>query len=182
MPSSGVLAAEDSLGHDVLVDWCLALLTGAAGGADRKTPSLRWIGGPAAGTDCDRHHWARSDLNYWPRVWAARALRYAWDDRAAGPVIAGLDDDAWRVREHCCAVVGLRELADAADRLAELTDPDQEDAPRVRTAAVKALAQVGEFEHGDALQRAMIDPDRKVRDAADAALERLAERIDRPLR
>jgi hypothetical protein len=113
---------------------------------------------------------------YWARVWAARALRYAWVDSAAPAVVAALDDDHWRVREMAAKVVGQRELADAADRLAQLLD---DDTPRVRAAAARALGAVGEGEHGDALRRATDDPDRTVSRAADAALDALSARLDR---
>lgn len=138
-PSAGVRAAEAALGRSVLIDWCLDLLTGRVPGADPTSPSLRWIGGDAAGTDLHRDHWARPDLDYWPRVWAARALRYVWEAVAEPAVIAGFDDPAWRVREHCCALAGSHQIADAADRLAALAD------------------------------------------AAESALRRLAERLDRPI-
>lgn len=180
-PAAGVMTARQELGHDVLIDWCVALLMREVEGSDPGTPSLRWIGGAAAGSDAERHHWARDDQAYWPRVWAARALRYAWSDSVARPVIDALADDSWRVREHCCAVVQMRELADAAEKLAALTDPHHEPTPRVRLAAVKALAVVGEFEHADALRQATFDPDPKVGDAAGAALRVLADRLDRPL-
>lgn len=180
MPAFGLAVADDVLGHEVLIDWCVSLLTEKAGGADRLTPSLRWLAGDAAGSDFNRNRWSREDLAYWPRVWAARGLRYVWDDRAAPAVITGLYDRAWRVREHCCAITGFRELADAADRLAELTDPDQEDNVRVRLAAVKALALVGEHEHAAAISRA-VDSEPKVSAAAKDALHVLAERLDRVL-
>lgn len=180
-PASGVMAAQDALGHDVLIDWCIALLRRDVEGADPRTPSLRWIGGRAAGSDAERRYWARDDLTYWPRAWAARALRYVWDDSAARPVIDALADDAWRVREHCCTVVRLRELADAAEKVATLTDPRREATLRVRLAAVRALAVVGEFEHADALRQAIFDPEPRVSDAAGTAIRVLAERLDRNL-
>jgi HEAT repeat protein len=142
---------------------------------------LRWIGGDAAGTDAHRSYWARPDLDYWPRVWAARALRYVWAALAEPAVIVGLEDPAWRVREHCCALARSQQIAAAANRLAALADADVEDTPRVRVAAIKALAVVGEYEHSEALRLALHDPERPVRDAAEGALLRLAERLDRPI-
>lgn len=121
-PARGVRAAERTLGRAELVDWCVGLLTGDIDGADPDTPSLRWIGGGAAGDGRNRTYWEHENHAYWPRVWAARALRYVWEPWAARAVIRGLDDPAWRVREHCCALVRVRELADAADRVAELAE------------------------------------------------------------
>lgn len=180
-PAFGVLAAEQSLGHDELIDWCLSLLDGSTAGSDPATPSLRWIGGEAAGTDAARDYWAGDELGYWPRVWAARALRYVWDERAAAAVTAALADDAWRVREHAATVAGLREIADAAGRLAALADPDREQTPRVRVAAVRALALVGEYEQVPAVRQARSDPAAAVRETAERTLRDLAERLDRPL-
>lgn len=179
-PTSGVRAAERALGRTALVDWCVELLTGRVAGADPSTPSLRWIGGAAAGTDAHRDYWARPEMAYWPRVWAARALRYVWQPSCASAVVAGLDDAAWRVREHCCALAGAHEIADAADRLAALGS-DIEQTPRVRAAAVKALAAVGEYEHAAAIKVALDDPEPAVREAAERALRLLADRLDRPL-
>jgi HEAT repeat protein len=52
---------------------------------------------------------------------------------------------------------------------------------RVRAAAVRALAVVGEFEHVDAIRAWLSDSDRPVCDAAPAALNRLASGLDRPV-
>jgi hypothetical protein len=181
MPAFGVAAAEDALGHDELIDWCIALLTGTAN-ADRPAPSLRWLAGAAAGSDSNRDYWARKELEHWPRVWASRALRYVCNQRAAVAVFGGLDDREWRVREHCCAIAGLRELADAADRLAELTREDREAKPRVRLAAVRALALVGDHEYAQAIRRAVnTDPDPKVSEAAEQALHTASQRLDRQI-
>lgn len=41
---------------------------------------------------------------YWPRVWALRALLYAWEPRASSAVTASLSDESWRVREMALKV------------------------------------------------------------------------------
>ncbi len=118
-------------------------------------------------------------LLYWPRVWGARALLYAWDDSVAPVVVAALTDDAWRVREMAAKVVARRELGAAADALARmLADP----VPRVRAAAARALAVVGEAEHAPALAAAVdADADTQVRHQAEQALHRMSQRLDRDL-
>jgi hypothetical protein len=113
---------------------------------------------------------------YWARAWAARALLYVWGDSATEPVVGALGDEQWRVRELAAKVVRLRELAVAVDRLVDLID---DDVPRVRVAVARALAVVGEGEHGDVLATLIDDPDRAVAGAATDALAELSRRLDR---
>jgi HEAT repeat protein len=112
-----------------VVAGCLELLGGGA--ADE--PLVFAIGGPAA----------RSVLGggqrYWLRVWAARALLYAWDDRAAGAVIAALADESWRVREMAAKVIGRHRVGEA---LAAVAGLQHDEVPRVRAAAARAVAVV----------------------------------------
>lgn len=119
-------------GRDAVVDGCLALLAGqsadphlvvALGG-----PPARWaVTGEAGGPD------------YWLRVWALRGLLWAWEDRATGPVVAALEDEAWRVRELALKVVARHELGDAlAAAAARQDDP----VARVRGAAARALVRL----------------------------------------
>lgn len=115
---------------------------------------------------------------YWARVWACRALLYAWDDSAGPAVVAALADDHWRVRELAGKVITKREIPDAAEALTILITDDP--VPRVRAAACRALAVVGEGEHLPALAAATDDPDLLVAAAAERALDRLQHRLDRP--
>ena len=175
-PAAGVAAAEAALGPAAVVAWCCDLLTGRLAPDDPDGPPLEWIGGAPGTFPLER--WQRLDQTYWPRVWAIRALRYIWDPSAESAARRALDDESWRVREHACAVVALREVPDAAEQVAVLTaDP----VSRVRRAACKVLAVVGEAEHADALRAALDDGDPAVRSAADRALQELARRLDRPL-
>jgi HEAT repeat protein len=111
---------------------------------------------------------------YWPRVWGARGLLYVWHDDATGAVLAGLRDEAWRVAEMCLKVSALRELpaGDDAVRLAE------HELPRVRAAAMRALATAGDVEHVDAAREALEDESEEVRRAAHRALETMRTRLD----
>ncbi|HEY2578471.1 MAG TPA: hypothetical protein VGI74_19390, partial [Streptosporangiaceae bacterium] len=56
------------------------------------------IGGPGARPVLD------GGQQYWLRVWAMRALLYAWNDSARPWVCDGLGDEAWRVREMAAKV------------------------------------------------------------------------------
>jgi HEAT repeat protein len=89
------------------------------------------IGGPGARSVLD------GGQQYWLRVWAARALLYAWDDMARGAVLGALADEAWRVREIAAKVVARRLLGETLAAVAELR---QDPVGRVRLAAERATA------------------------------------------
>jgi HEAT repeat len=77
---------------------------------------------------------------YWPRVWAARALLYAWDDTATEAILVALGDESWRVRETAARVVARHRVEAAAEVVRRLQgDP----VPRVRAAADRAAEVVG---------------------------------------
>ena len=75
-------------------------------------------------------------------------------------------------------VVRQWELGDAAEALVPLVS---DDVPRVRLAAVRALARVGEAEHAGPVRAAAQDPDRSVAAAAELALAQMSRRLDRDL-
>ena len=112
--------------------------------------------------------------DYWVRVWGARGLLYVWHDTAAGPVLAGLRDEAWRVAEMCLKVSTRRDLpaGDDAVRLAA------HELPRVRAAALRALGAAGDVEHVDAVEESLHDDSEEVRRAAHRALDRMRARLD----
>jgi HEAT repeat protein len=116
-------------GKGDLVAGCMDLLRGREADADL----IIALGGPPA-------RWVvtggKSGPDYWVRVWAARGLLWAWDDKALPAVLAAADDDSWRVREMALKVVARHKLVDVVEKAAEL----QEDpVPRVRAAAQRAL-------------------------------------------
>jgi hypothetical protein len=77
------------------------------------------------------------DQAYWFRVWAARGLRWAWDDIGTDAIRTALGDPAWRVREMAAKVVARNRLGDLLPALLVLrTDPTD----RVRSAARRAVA------------------------------------------
>lgn len=158
-PRVKVLALEE--GSRAVALWCAVLLQGGD-----PTDAVLWLGG---------RHAAEEVVPPWPRVWAARALLYVWDDLATEAVIAALTHEAWRVREMAAKVVRLRELPGAHLLAALVLDP----LPRVRVAGLRALAVVGEAEQAVAVVGALDDGDGDVARAAAAALSRLELRLDR---
>ncbi len=118
-------------GEADVVAACVVLLAG--GDVDRSFVFA--IGGPAAQSVLGPH--PRQDQRYFLRVWAARALLYAWDDSAQPALLSALTDESWRVREMAAKVVAKREIGDALSVVAQMsTDP----VPRVRAAAARATA------------------------------------------
>ncbi|WP_405058251.1 HEAT repeat domain-containing protein [Kribbella sp. NBC_01505] len=178
-PREVVQAACAAYGEDTVIDWAIAFLTGeisgdAAYGAD--LPKLVALtGSPNPGG------WKPpvDPVNYyWIRVWAARVLLYVWRDDAVDALLAVADDPAWRVREHVARITAQRELGQLVDSLLPMLEHEL---PRVRAAAVRAIGAAGEFEHAAAVEELADDPDHTVRAAVERALERLTERLDRPL-
>jgi len=94
-------------GEAEVVAACVVLLAG--GDADR--PFVFAIGGPAAESILGPH--PRRDQRYFLRVWAARALLYAWNASAQDAVLTALADESWRVREMAAKVVARRKIGDA---------------------------------------------------------------------
>jgi hypothetical protein len=87
------------------------------------------LGGPAAQSVLD------GGQRYWLRVWAARALLYAWDETARAAVVGALADEAWRVREMAAKVAAKRLIGEALAAVAELR---QDPVARVRLAGERA--------------------------------------------
>jgi hypothetical protein len=165
-------------GTATVARWCADLLLGRVAPDDPAKPSLVWIGGAHAATELRRGDMRERGQEYWARVWAARALRYAWASGLEPAVAGGLTDPAWRVREMSAKVAGQREIGEAGDALADLV---ADEVARVRAAAVRALGPVGESEHVEAIRDALDDPEPSVRRAAELALAELRRRLDRPL-
>ncbi len=114
-------------GEADVVACCAELLAGR----DVDDELVFAIGGPAARSVLD------GGQQYWLRVWAMRALLYAWDDTARPAVLAGPADRSWRVREMAAKVIARRQIGEALDGVAGLRD---DPVPRVRAAAARALA------------------------------------------
>lgn len=176
-PKERVAAAVRRWGDTEVVDRCIAILESDP--AFAVVDDLRDLAMVLGEVDRDWLDGGKPPGHrYWARVWAARAMLYVWDDRAAPAVVRAVIDEHWRVREMAAKVITARELPDAGDRVATVTaDP----VPRVRAAACRALGVVGEGEHAGPLQDAAEDADPMVAAAADRALDSLARRLDRPL-
>jgi hypothetical protein len=110
---------------------------------------------------------------YWPELWGARALLQVWTPAAEQPVVSGLSNQAWRVREMCSRVTAARNLAASSELIGLLRDGHA----RVRAAAVRALGAIGDETAADSIEASFRDPDKDVRRAAQQALTALRERL-----
>jgi HEAT repeats len=135
-PRQSVAAECERRGKAAVVAGCIGLLQGRPGTDDALLIALA---GPAAQAVLDGSAGGRD--GYWPRVWAARGLLYAWDDRATTMIIQATADDAWRVREMAAKVIARHRVGDALPAVSRLrTDPVQ----RVRAAAERAVVLLTE--------------------------------------
>jgi hypothetical protein len=167
-PGDRIALAIAKFGERDVADRAAALLTGTNEGEE----FLLWVGGQHAQGILDG-----APALYWPEVWGARTLLYAWDDAVAETVRAGLANQAWRVREMCCRVVAARELPFGADLVPLLTD----DVARVRANAARALGVVGDYDQAFEVKRLVKDPELDVRKQAGAALTLLRARLGREI-
>jgi len=179
-PVARVRALAERIGERETAAWCSALLAGRVGYDDAGSPPLSSLGRGATVAIAARLE--RAGADYWPRVWGARGLLHCWPSPAepvvTAAVVGGLADPAWRVREMAAKVAGRHEVGEAADALVPCA---ADRVPRVRAAAVRALAAVGEAEHVDVVLAALTDDDLAVRRAAERAVQRLGQRLDRDL-
>lgn len=152
--------ATKRLGEHDLVSRAVGLLEGRNEGED----VLLYVGGRHAQGILDG-----APPLYWPELWGARALLYVWEDSAASAVLAGLGNQAWRVREMCLKVCAARELGDVKTLKRRLTDEHA----RVRAAAARALVVLGTAEDAELLNPLLRDPDKDVRRTAGEALKEL---------
>ncbi|GIH08809.1 hypothetical protein Rhe02_68760 [Rhizocola hellebori] len=163
-------------GGESVALWCAELLSGQVSFDAADRPPLTLLGGAHAELLSTYEQLGAQE--YWPRVWAARGLLYAWSPRAVPAVVGALDDSAWRVREMALKVVRKREIGEASEAAAALVT---DEVTRVRVAAIRALALVGEGEHAELVRDGTDDPEPSVRDAALSAIETMTHRLERPL-
>jgi hypothetical protein len=117
-------------GVSAVVSRCVAILNGREADDD----FLLVLAGPAA--ESVINGLAGGKDGYWPRVWAMRALLYAWEDRASAVVIGGTADDAWRVREMALKVMARQRLGEGLEPALGL---QRDTVRRVRAAAERAV-------------------------------------------
>ena len=129
-PGDRIALAIETFGEREVADRSAALLTGTNEGEE----FLLWVGGRHAQGILDG-----APTLYWPEVWGARTLLYAWDDAAAAVIQTGLSNQAWRVREMAAKVVARHLLGDLLSSVANLgNDP----VARVRQAAGRSVARL----------------------------------------
>ena len=160
-------AAATRYGADEVVSRAIALMAGANAGED----FLLYVGGRHAQGLLDG-----APPLYWPELWGARALLHVWNASAVPAIIAGLENQAWRVREMAARVALERELH-VATKMVELTT---DEVPRVRAAAVHALAVIGTTDHLEVIAGLLTDPEKEVRRAAQQSRDALARRVTLP--
>ncbi|HEY5320256.1 MAG TPA: HEAT repeat domain-containing protein, partial [Galbitalea sp.] len=167
-PAARIADAVARFGEREVADRAAALLAGANEGEE----FLLWVGGRHAQGILDG-----APALYWPELWGARALLYAWDDVAAPAVQRGLANQAWRVREMCGRVVVARELPFAAEVAPLLTD----EVARVRAIAARAIGAIGDYDQALLVTALLVDPEIDVRRQAGDALRTLAASLGRAI-
>lgn len=172
-PRHLVAQAVEVYGKQEVVDTCLALLDGETR-YESLGIDLTFLGGAGAKARLARGDLADRGQGHWPRVWAARGLRYSWLPYAEPGIVCALADPAWRVREMAAKVVALHECGSAADALEPLLSREL---PRVQVAAIRALGVVGEAEQA-ALLDTVDSPEKSVQVALAAARRTLRLRLD----
>lgn len=158
-------AAIERQGNAVTVRRAASLLAGGYEGED----FLRVVGGEHA-----EGILSGAPALYWPELWGARALLYVWDDTAesaVSAVVAGLENRSWRVREMSVRVAAARAVV-AASALTPLT---RDEHPRVRAAAARGIAVLGDATSAATLEAMLRDPDKEVRRAAQQSLKALRD-------
>ena len=163
-PAERIAKVVAELGEDEVVARATALIAGLNAGEE----FLLAVGGRHAQGILDG-----APPLYWPEVWGARTFLYVWNDSAAPAVLAGLGNQAWRVREMSAKVVARRELAYPAE-VAELAT---DEVARVRAQAARALGEIGTADSVDVLRSLLKDPEIEVRREAGGALKKLRAKL-----
>ena len=163
-PAERIAKVVAELGQDDVIARATALIAGLNAGED----FLLAVGGRHAQGILDG-----APALYWPEVWGARTFLYVWNDSAAPAVLAGLGNQAWRVREMSAKVVAKRELAYPGE-VAELAT---DEVARVRAQAARTLGEIGTAASVDVLRSLLKDPEIEVRREAGGALKKLRAKL-----
>lgn len=162
----------DRIGVAGYVEVCCDLLAGAP--REQYAEELRaltgfaWHPGDAV---FDSTRWRE----YWVRTWGARGLLHVWDDSASAAVVQGLADEHHRPAEMCLKVAAAHEVVGCAAGAMRLADHSL---ARVRVAAVRCLAVVGDVAEVAAVRGRLVDVDAEVRRHAERALAAMEHRLD----
>lgn len=162
-PAARIEHAISVHGEDEVVSRAIALLAGYNVGDE----FLLYAGGTHAQGILDG-----APPLYWPEVWGARVLMYAWNDSARDAVVAGLGNQAWRVREMSAKVIAARDLK-LVDEVTALTS---DEVARVRAQAARTLGEIGDENVIELLTTLVGDKDIDVRRQAGAALRTIKQR------
>ena len=114
------------------------------------------------------------------RAAAVNALWHIRDVRAVGPFCAALMDEHKTMR--LCAIETLGHLGDSRAVVPLCAPLKEENDPAVRSAAAEALGQIGDARAVEPLCAALKDNDWDVRVSAAAALAKLGDNAELPLR
>lgn len=114
-------------------------------------------------------------LDYWPRVWAARALSYVGSIDAGPALVEALGDDHWRVRMTATQAIGRLGIDGSTQALVERLGDEH---PRVRSAAVLALQRVGTMEAVGGLLQQLEGATESHRTRVEQAMARIIERSE----
>ena len=163
-PAERIAKVVAELGEDDVIARATALIAGLNAGEE----FLLAVGGRHAQGILDG-----APALYWPEVWGARTFLYVWNDSATPAVLAGLGNQAWRVREMSAKVVARRELAYPAE-VAELAT---DEVARVRAQAARALGEIGTADSVDVLRSLLKDSEIEVRREAGGALKKLRAKL-----
>jgi hypothetical protein len=163
-PAERIAKVVAELGQDDVIARATALIAGLNAGED----FLLAVGGRHAQGILDG-----APALYWPEVWGARTFLYVWNDSAAPAVLAGLGNQAWRVREMSAKVVAKRELTYPAEVAELVTD----EVARVRAQAARTLGEIGTASEVDVLRSLLKDPEIEVRREAGGALKKLRAKL-----
>lgn len=176
-PRDGSRSLANRLGEADAVDVLVRLLSGGVPERD-----LLWAPYRGVLLDIGDGHAERlmvdesgRRLDYWPRVWAARALAYVGTTDAGPALLAALGDEHWRVRMTAIQTIGRLGIDDATSALVACLKDEH---PRVASAAILALERVGKEEAVEGLLQ--LDAKDSRREPVERAVARIIEREDNP--
>jgi len=153
-----IAAASERHGEDTVVERAVSLIEGNNEGKE----FLLVVGGEHAQGILDG-----APVLYWPELWGTRALLHAWNDSAADAVRTALSNQAWRVREMATRVVATRRV-EAHEQLVALLE---DETPRVRAAAARALGTVGSVDDISVIEPLLKDAEIDVRRGAQQGMD-----------